>query len=120
MDQVEEICNTIVLINQGKNILEGGVADIRQQFKENLFRIDFQGTLPAGLPEKVVVVHSKPGAVTIQLPEGENSNALLRYLIDQGIGIIAFQEILPSLNEIFIRQVNAFDAGARQSTSFML
>ncbi|MFZ4426855.1 MAG: ABC transporter ATP-binding protein [Saprospiraceae bacterium] len=120
MEQVEEICNTIVLINQGKNILEGGVADIRQQFKENLFRIDFQGTLPAGLPEKVVVVHSKPGAVTIQLPEGENSNALLRYLIDQGIGIIAFQEILPSLNEIFIRQVNAFDAGARQSTSFML
>ncbi len=119
MEQVEEICTNIVLINQGKNILQGGVAEIRQRFKENLFRIDFQGQLPDGLEEKVKIIARQSNAITLQLQEGGDSNMLLRYLIDQGVGIIAFQEILPSLNEIFIRQVQAFDAGARETASFM-
>ena len=120
MEQVEEICNNIVLINQGKNILQGGVAEIRQRFKEHLFRIDFHGQLPEALEEKVKIVDRKANSITLQLPDGGDSNTLLRYLIDQGVGIMAFQEILPALNEIFIRQVQAFDAGARQTASFML
>lgn len=119
MEQVEEICNNIVLINQGKNILEGGVSEIRQRFKEHLFRIDFQGELPDALEEKVKIVDRKPNSITLQLQDGGDSNDLLRYLIDQRVGIVAFQEILPALNEIFIRQVQAFDAGARQAASFM-
>src|SRR3954449_3519955 len=39
MEQVEEICDHIVLVNQGKKILDGTVAEIKQQFKENIFRI---------------------------------------------------------------------------------
>jgi len=120
MEQVEEICNNIVLINQGKNILQGGVSEIRQRFKENLFRIDFQGQLPDSLEEKIKIVHRKPDSITLQLQEGGKSNDLLRYLMDQGVSIVAFEEILPSLNEIFIRQVQAFDAGARQAASFIL
>src|SRR5436305_609050 len=39
MEQVEEICDHIVLVNLGKKILDGTVRDIRQDFKENLFSI---------------------------------------------------------------------------------
>src|SRR6187551_3140823 len=43
MEQVEEICNHIVLVNKGKKILDGTVKEVKQQFKENLFRISFDG-----------------------------------------------------------------------------
>src|SRR6188472_3624226 len=46
MEQVEEICDQIVLVNKGKKLLDGAVEDIKQQFKENLFRIGFD-ELPA-------------------------------------------------------------------------
>ena len=39
MEQVEEICNHIVLMNLGKKILDGTVSDVKQQFKENKFSI---------------------------------------------------------------------------------
>lgn len=110
MEQVEEICDHIVLINQGKNILDGAVDAIRSQFKENLFRIDFQGALPANLIEQVEIVKQTDHALTIKLGETTHSNALLAYLIDQGVQIRGFNEILPSLNEIFIRQVGQSNA----------
>jgi len=45
MEQVEEVCEKIVLINQGKNVLQGGVKDIKNQFKKNLFKFNFEGIL---------------------------------------------------------------------------
>ncbi|MBK8044178.1 MAG: ATP-binding cassette domain-containing protein [Haliscomenobacter sp.] len=111
MEQVEEICEHIVLINQGKNILEGEVKAIRNQFKEHQFRIDFEGNLPEDLPSKVRTIKENGGSAVIQLLEGAESNQLLGYLIDRGVRIKAFNELLPSLNEIFIRQVEQSNAG---------
>lgn len=111
MEQVEEICEHIVLINQGKNILEGEVKAIRNQFKEHQFRIDFEGNLPEDLPSKVRTIKENGGSAVIQLLEGAEPNQLLGYLIDRGVRIKAFNELLPSLNEIFIRQVEQSNAG---------
>jgi ABC-2 type transport system ATP-binding protein len=107
MEQVEEICEHIVLINKGENVLEGRVAAIKDQFKQNQFRIDYAGTLPDDLEERCHVVTKKTGAITVQLADDHASNALLQYLLQQGVFVKAFNEILPSLNEIFIRQVEA-------------
>ena len=107
MEQVEEICEHIVLINQGRNILEGPVAEVKNRFKENLFRIQYLGILPENLEEKVHIVQQENQSITVQLKEGQwDSNTLLRYLLDQGIQVLAFNEILPSLNEIFIKQID--------------
>jgi ABC-2 type transport system ATP-binding protein len=46
MEQVEEICDHIVLVNLGKKILDGTVADIKQQFKENIFSIQTDQAIP--------------------------------------------------------------------------
>lgn len=105
MEQVEEVCEHIVLINQGKNVLEGSVKDIKNQFKENLFRIQYEGALPMDLETKCRIVKQSTDDITVQLQDTGSSNELLQYLLNNGVFIHAFNEILPGLNEIFIKQV---------------
>jgi len=105
MEQVEEICEHIVLINQGRNVLEGKVKDIKNNFKENIFSIGFEGDLPENISEMAEIVNQKGQTITVKLQEGVDSNDLLRKLIQTGVHLTSFQEILPSLNEIFIKQV---------------
>jgi len=110
MEQVEEICERIVLINNGRKILEGDVATVKNDFKENLFKIDFEGTLPENLGEQVSLIEQNERSIIVQLPDERQSNELLQYLLRQGVFVHAFNEILPTLNEIFIRQVNDSNA----------
>ncbi|MCI5081343.1 MAG: ABC transporter ATP-binding protein [Saprospiraceae bacterium] len=105
MEQVEEICEHIVLINKGEKVLDGNMKAVKDRFKENLFHIEFEGSLPADITAQAHITEQTSSSVTIQLQDGQNSNTMLRYLIDQGLHIISFNEILPSLNEIFIEQV---------------
>lgn len=107
MEQVEEVCEHIVLINKGKNVLEGKVKDIKNQFKRNLFRIEYEGHLPPGLDERADIVEQSDHTITIQVEEEGRSNELLQYLLQNGVFVHAFNEILPTLNEIFIRQVKS-------------
>ncbi|MEM6722719.1 MAG: ABC transporter ATP-binding protein [Bacteroidota bacterium] len=106
MEQVEEICQRIVLINKGQNILEGDVDDIRQDFKDNLFEVNYTGDLPTGIQEKFSVVDEKDHSLTVQLEAGADSNILLKHLLENGVHVSSFNEILPSLNDIFIKQVS--------------
>ena len=107
MEQVEEICEQIVLINEGKNILEGGVGEIKNQFKQNLFQIDYLGTLPTGIDYKGQLVEQHEGHIVVKLTEGQSPNVLLQQFIQAGVHIKSYNEILPTLNEIFIHQVEA-------------
>lgn len=105
MEQVEEICNQIVLLNKGRKILDGSVADVKQEFKENLFRIS-ASPLPDHFPESLFEVLSNNGqTLTLRIKEGYKPNDLLRYFIDQHSNVSSFTELLPSLNEIFIKLV---------------
>ncbi len=109
MEQVEEVCEQITLINHGKNMLTGKVADIKQQFKQHLYRIVYNGTLPpllAQMPqERFRVIEQQAGELLVQVADETIAHELLRLLIDHGLHIRLFQEVLPSLNEIFIRLV---------------
>lgn len=110
MEQVEEICEDIVLIDDGKVILEGKVADIKQQFKENIFEIVFEGDLDVdSLNGNIDLLEQQGNTMRFKLNEGVDSNRFLSSLINQGINVLAFNEILPSLNEIFIRKVEEND-----------
>jgi ABC-2 type transport system ATP-binding protein len=107
MEQVEEICDHIILVNKGRKILDGSVRDIRQQFKENLFRITFEGPV---LPEHTAihlfrVITRQENELVIRKEDGFSTNDVLQYFMHKGLVIRSFNEILPSLNDIFIRQV---------------
>ena len=107
MEQVEEVCEFIVLINQGKNVLEGSVKDVKNQYKDNLFKIDFNGDFPKEILSQTNIIAQSENSITVQLQKDEDSNALLRHLIQQDVHIDSFNEILPTLNEIFIKKVES-------------
>jgi len=105
MEQVEEICDHIILVNKGKKILDGGVNQVKQDFKENLFRIGFESAAPENAPREFEIVRRTENALVVKINDGFKPNDVLAHFVHQGTGIISFNEILPSLNEIFIRLV---------------
>jgi ABC-2 type transport system ATP-binding protein len=108
MEQVEEICEDIVLIDHGNIILDGSVAGIREQFKKNHYHILYEGSLEqVTLPADFKLIEQGRGTMTFELREDQNANALMRSLLDHKIDIHGVTEILPGLNEIFIQQVEA-------------
>ncbi len=104
MEQVEEICDHIALVNKGKKILDGTVKQIKQDFKENLFSIGGQN-IPDGPDSPYEHVGTKNGAFVVRIKDGQTPNEVLQYLLQQGTAVHSFNEILPSLNDIFIKLV---------------
>ena len=114
MEQVEEICDHIILMNKGKKILDGTVTGVKQQYKENLFRIGLEAEPPPAPAEPkellaqtdaFTIVGRTDGHLVVKIAEGRRPNDVLSFFIQRGIGITSFTEILPSLNDIFIRLV---------------
>ncbi len=105
MEQVEEICDDIVLVNKGRKILEGGVKELKQRFKENKFRISFSGELNNGLLNNLNVVERNAGEVIVKFEQEHRGNDLLKLFVEHGMEVTSFNELFPSINEIFIRQV---------------
>jgi ABC-2 type transport system ATP-binding protein len=111
MASVEEICDEIALINKSKKILNGPLAQIKQQFKQNLFQMKLSGVqegfrdrLPAQFE---LVAEEKQGEMldlTVKLTDGATANELLSAVLPMA-NVQAFNEILPSMNDIFIQAV---------------
>lgn len=114
MEQVEEICDHIVLMNKGKKILDGSVAQVKQDFKENLYSVGIEGSLSSmngNAPFELI--GTKNNNLIVRIKEGNKPNDVLKHFLQQGSEIHSFNEILPSLNEIFIKLVEGTPA-ARQ------
>ena len=107
MEQVEEICDQIILVNKGTKILDGTVSQVKQDFKENIFEIGFDQSV---LPEHTAIhlfnlKSAEDKKLRIQINEGFTNNDVLQFFIQQGLNIRSFHEVLPSLNDIFIKLV---------------
>lgn len=113
MEQVEEICDHIILMNLGKKILDGTVTDVKQQFKENKFNIQFKGQPTALVSPIFTIEHQEKQQLIVKINEGYTSNHVLNYLLQQDVLIERFNEILPSLNDIFIHLVEGSKATTR-------
>ncbi len=105
MEQVEEMCENIILINKGKNILMGNVKEIRNRFKEHLFQVSYKGDLPSSFSGGLELVRNEDHTATFRIPDQDTPNHLLQFLMGSGCEIQSFHEILPTINEIFISQV---------------
>ena len=105
MEQVEEICDHIVLINKGKKILDGTVKKVKQDFKENIYQVGAK-LLPEQLMTHIFeVVKHQPDQILIRLDKDTTPNDVLSFFINQSVMIESFNEVLPSLNDIFITLV---------------
>lgn len=106
MEQVEEMCEEIVLMNKGKVVLNGHVSDIRNRYKENIYEIMTYEEIPESIYTSLKLNNHKARSIIIQLEESQKLNDILKYLIDQNIQIKSLRELLPTFNDIFIRTVN--------------
>jgi ABC-2 type transport system ATP-binding protein len=107
MDNVEEMCDELVLINHAQKILGGKKNDVKRQFKSNLFTIETQQPL-ANLPEnfalsKVTNTTDNTFLHQINLLQG-TANDILGFAIAQ-TSVIRFEEHLPSIHDIFVKVV---------------
>jgi ABC-2 type transport system ATP-binding protein len=106
MEQVEEICDHIVLVNKGKKILDGTVAGVKQEYKENIFVVGSPSDISSGADTQLFNVLKHEGnKMHIKIDPATNTNDVLRHFLDKNVSINQFSEVLPSLNDIFIRLV---------------
>lgn len=111
MESVEELCDHITLINRSENILSGSVHEIRKNYTGQLFQIETEdsvGSLETMLDQRFQVVETTKrnglSKVKIRMKERSSSSDLLKQLIDH-IHITSFNELIPSMNDIFIKHV---------------
>lgn len=105
MEQVEEICEEIVLVNKGKIILEGRVDVVKETFKENKYLIKTSEPIHNPLPTEFRIVEQIDNTLIVQSTSGGNASSLLKAVMNDGAEIKEYREILPGLNEIFIKKV---------------
>lgn len=114
MGSVEEICTDIALINNSKKILSGKVTDVKNTYKKNIFNVEFKGSLlkfTNALWTGGEIIDSKQISenhfnATLRLSSKVSTNQLLEGLLPH-VQILGLQEILPSMNDIFIEAVSA-------------
>ena len=109
MESVEEMCSAIALINKSKKILDGKVRDIRNSYRNDTYLIEYSGdklSLDGGQPFDLLEEIPGIDTNTIRIKlNGRSSNDVLQYLIPK-VHINTLQEVIPSLNEVFIKTVN--------------
>ena len=112
MESVEELCSHITLINKAKKILDGEVKKIRKDFRQQVYEVQFAGNNIAlanslGGYLKLMDVHQDEEYSTalIQSLNDHSPNELLNQLLPH-VEIHSFREVLPTMNEVFIRAVN--------------
>ncbi len=112
MESVEELCDNIALIHQSKKILDGPVKAIRKQFRSNTYEIVFTGNM-MGFTNSLwthgkLIEHEKDDEnykVIVQLIGPTTSSQLLQSVLPS-VEIHSFKEIIPSMNDVFITNVN--------------
>ncbi|MEO6818962.1 MAG: ABC transporter ATP-binding protein [Ginsengibacter sp.] len=114
MEQVEEICDRIVLMNKGRKILDGNLSEIKDDFKEHIFKVGFENLPPVFENNSFQIIESKEKSLVVKINPGVTPAMVLQEFINHQSSINSFNEILPSLNEIFIRQVE----GTRNAREF--
>ena len=105
MEQVEEICERIALINKGSLVLEGRIDAIKQKYKDYLFEFIFANDHRPDLTYETMQFSSQENGVIVKLESLHEANLKMKQWMSEGFLIQEFREILPSINDIFIKIV---------------
>jgi ABC-2 type transport system ATP-binding protein len=103
MNQVEELCDRILMVNNGRAVLYGELSEIKAKYQNNSVLVDFKGEL--GEVPGVTKRRTHKGYIELVLDGKTTPQQLLEKLVDRGIIINRFEIATPSLNEIFLREV---------------
>ncbi len=110
MESVEELCDNIALINKSHVVITGGVDEIRHKYGNNNVELIYTGNVPVAAVSglfKILSDQDDAGRHTavLALDDGVSSNDVIRNIIDQDITVNSFKELVPRMNDIFIKLV---------------
>jgi len=103
MHQVEELCDRIVLIDHGRNILYGGVEQIRRDYLGHAVLVRIDGVMPP--VRGVTNVSQHNGALQLALEPDTSPQDVLRQLMSNHATVEQFEIAMPTLDEIFVQVV---------------
>jgi ABC-2 type transport system ATP-binding protein len=103
MNEIEELCDRILMINHGRSVLYGNLAEIKAKYRSNSVLLECEGELGAvlGVTEK----RTHKGYVELVLDGNTAPQQVLERLVSRGIVINRFEVATPPLNEIFLKVV---------------
>ena len=103
MNEIEELCDRILMINQGRSVLYGKLKEIKSNYRSNSVIVDSEGDL--GQVPGVIEKRTHKGYVELILDGNTTPKQVLKRLVSIGIVINRFEVATPSLNEIFLKVV---------------
>lgn len=103
MSDVEELCERVLLIDQGRVLLYGNLAELKRERGASAVEVHAD-RVPDSLAHSVRT-GGRNGAMEHMLEDGLTPDAVLRAYLDAGIQVEKFELMLPTLNEIFIEEV---------------
>ena len=109
MHQVEELCDRILLIDDGRNVLYGPLDQIRRDYSGHAVLVKVQGPLPAITGVKSITEEN--GALHLTLADDVNPQEILSQLVGQNMVVEQFEIATPTLDEIFIRTIRDKEVG---------
>ena len=108
MEQAEKLCDDICLMNRSRKVLAGSLREVKSGFGRNAVALRYEGETNGVLDDKELVASVKDAGDYMEalLAEGADSQELLRRLVASGARVTKFEQVEPSLHEIFITKVN--------------
>ena len=109
MESVEELCDNIALINKSNVVIAGGVDEIRHKYGNNNVEVIYTSEEPLADAQSFRVLSDSDDAgrhtAVLELAGGAGSNDALKDLLTQGVTVNSFKELVPRMNDIFIKLV---------------
>ena len=109
MESVEELCDNIALINKSHVVITGGVDEIRHKYGNNNVELVYTGGELASVMNVFNVLSDQDDAgrhtAVLELLDGKGSNEALSGILAQGVTVNSFKELVPRMNDIFIKLV---------------
>ena len=104
MNQVEALCDRVALINKGRLMVYGAVAEVRRRYSRPEVLVRATGALPP-VPQAAAVAHDGDGAWRVTLANGSQPSELLSALVSAGAVIDGFEPMLAPMEDIFLHVV---------------
>jgi ABC-2 type transport system ATP-binding protein len=103
MNEVEELCDRVFMINQGRNVLYGGLAEIKARFRSNAISLEYEGALPELKGARINRVNNSRAEIVFE--SSRSHQQILEELVAAKVTVNRFEIATPTLNDIFIQVV---------------
>lgn len=102
MELAERLCSSVIIMDRGKVLLSGNLADLKSSLGNKIVSVEFDGNLDGEALSNITnSISAFPKSTEIEMAEGYDPDMLLRKLIDQ-VRIRKFEVITPSLHKIYV------------------